>query len=83
MGKSAMNGHFPGETIAMLDSPSAGVIYPFSFLGLGKVDYTVPAELLKKFETWPVKRDKPWENHRKTMGKWWFNGICLWGYTLL
>ena len=21
---------------------------------------------------------KPWENHRKTIGKWWFHGI-LWG----
>ena len=57
MGKSTINGHFPGETIAMLDSPSAVVIYPVCLLGLGKVDYTVPAELLKKFETWPVKRD--------------------------
>ena len=25
---------------------------------VSKVDYTVPAELLKKFETWPVKLKK-------------------------
>ena len=37
--------------------------YLTPILGLGspvvsKVDYTVPAELLKKFETWPVKLKK-------------------------
>jgi len=25
-----------------------------------------------------VQRSKPWENHRKTIGKWWFNGSYSW-----